>query len=183
METSNPFNEAPPGPPKKPLPSYLRNSQQYAAASEPEPSNQAPPALPPKPAPSQAPPPLPPKPANVAPPVPKKDYAVTADMLDRRERDLDERERQLIAREARARQLEEDAEKAANPRPAGKPKPVMVVASLPPSVGTSGKSVLSPVSKSPIQLKPPSAGKSPLSSFSVPPPALQWFRRSPSGSR
>jgi len=109
---SNPFNEAPPvpdratqheearqplvPPPNKPLPSYLRNSQQYQ---------------------SDAPPPVPPKPSNVPPPVPKKDSAATADMLDRRARELDERERQLNAREAHARELEAAAEKAANPRP------------------------------------------------------------------
>jgi len=46
------------------------------------------------------PPPIPPKPANVAPPVPRKDNAAAADMLDRRARELDARERELNAREA-----------------------------------------------------------------------------------
>jgi len=86
------------------MPSYLRKSQNL------ESQNQA------------TPPPRPPKPADVPPPVPKKDNAATADMLERRARELDERERELNAREARearAKQLEANqphAAPAADPR-------------------------------------------------------------------
>lgn len=57
-----------------------------------------------------------------APPVPQKDQAAAADMLDRRARELDARERALSRREAEARQLEEDARRAAADAPGPDPR-------------------------------------------------------------
>jgi len=103
-----------PVPPPKPATTYTP-----VPPPKPATTSSAPPPIPPKPAKtSSAPPPIPPKPAAAAPPpVPKKDSAATADMLDRRARELDERERELNAREAHARQLEANIQEGGvNPR-------------------------------------------------------------------
>ena len=47
--------------------------------------------------------------ADEPPPVPKKDQAATADMLERRAKELEQRERELEERERRARKRETDA--------------------------------------------------------------------------